>query len=106
MAPVVPIVPPVARPAAIPMAMGRASARGGNAVLNTCRSCSARVIWVEMAATGRRMPLNPTPDPKGNVSIDSQTGKARVVQAGAVGRPGPRYMPHFATCPQAGKHRR
>ena len=67
-----------------------------------CRSCPAQVIWVRTAATGKRMPLDATPVPAGNVAI--RDGLA-VVMSGPVPGGGGR-LSHFATCPQAEKWRK
>lgn len=57
-----------------------------------------------------RMPLNPEPDPAGNVACyHDETGRlrGRVLVSGQ--EPSPhetRYMPHFATCTDPEGHRR
>lgn len=65
----------------------------------TCRSCKKAVIWVVVAKTGRRMPVDATPTPDGPVALDGPQGSARAL------RPeeeysGLRYTPHHATCPE------
>jgi hypothetical protein len=69
-----------------------------------CKSCGAPIVWA-VSSKGRALPLDPEPSPKGNLSLDSGTPpKARVVQPH--GLEGPLYTSHFATCPNAKKHRR
>lgn len=68
---------------------------------NSCRSCGAPVRWVRTEA-GRRMPINPDPDPAGNLVLDV-TGLAVQVDPTATG---PKYTSHFATCPEAARHRK
>lgn len=55
----------------------------------TCRSCGAPVVWV-VTARGKRMPLDPPLVTV--VDDDGRTHRGRVS--------------HFATCPDASKHRR
>lgn len=62
-----------------------------------CGTCSAPIRWVRTAAKGRPMPIDDVPVHGGNVEL---------TPAGAVvhGQPelapdGPRYVAHFATCP-------
>ncbi|HEX7277897.1 MAG TPA: hypothetical protein VF244_11025 [Acidimicrobiales bacterium] len=65
-----------------------------------CRSCNAPVRWIKTVA-GKAMPLDPAPNPDGNVVIED--GVARVVGPEAEGE---RWMTHWATCPSAAKHRK
>jgi len=66
-----------------------------------CSSCGARIVWTR--TRNGRMPVDWIPSDRGNVELrfDGHDIEARV---GAVG-PG-KYVSHFATCPQASKHRR
>lgn len=70
--------------------------------------CGDVFRWAETPA-GERIPVNPTPDPAGNLRIQRREGEdlplARVVP------PKHRfgvtlYTSHFATCPNAEKYRR
>jgi hypothetical protein len=68
-----------------------------------CRTCGARVLWIITEQLRKKMPLNADPDPAGRF----------VLAAGAEGEPPtaiyvgeqearegePRYVSHFATCP-------
>ena len=74
--------------------------------MSACRSCGAAVRW-EVTAGGRRMPLDAEPVPDGNVVVVD--GQARVLtSAGAelLTLDTPRFVSHFATCPQSGAWRR
>lgn len=61
--------------------------------------CSAGITWVR-TANGRPMPLDPEPDPKGNVVLVN--GLAVVLGGkgaeGVAAVDATRYMPHFVTC--------
>jgi len=69
----------------------------------TCRSCREPIRWVR-TVNGKRMPLNPAPDPEGNVWIvGMEEGVPNVeVALTADGVPSNvpfRYVSHFVTCP-------
>lgn len=71
-----------------------------------CRSCGAAILWTKTAATGATIPLDAEPSKDGNMVIIE--GKAHI-NRGSMFEPiwkGPRYKAHFATCPNAKKHRR
>jgi len=63
---------------------------------------------------GKRMPVNATPDPGGNVVLIPRfRGEApqadvykNATEAQAAADGGDTYMPHFTTCPDAARHRR
>lgn len=63
-----------------------------------CRSCRKPVIWVVVAKTGIRMPLDATPTPDGLVVLDGPQGTARALKKGEE-YAGLRYTSHHATCP-------
>lgn len=65
--------------------------------LSACRTCEAPVYWCH-TRSGKRMPVDAVPSPDGTMGIDAD---------GVVGKRtgGPRYTSHFATCPDADKHR-
>lgn len=81
--------------------------------MSTCRSCGAPIIWATVAKTGKRMPLDATPNPdSGNVLLHPD-GTCRVVTNQSirlavddVEAAGTWHTTHFATCPDADKHRR
>lgn len=72
--------------------------------MTRCRSCQAPIRFAR-TKNGKPMPLDPEPDPVGNVVIDAN-GTAHVAatadQRSLAEHMGwPLYMPHHATCPQA-----
>jgi hypothetical protein len=65
-----------------------------------CRSCQAPIEWA-FTEKGKRIPLDRTTSSAvANIVLDPD-GTARVVAAGEGDR-----ISHFATCPNAGRHRR
>jgi hypothetical protein len=67
-----------------------------------CRDCDATIEYVVTEARGRMMPLDVGEDAAGNVVlVDTPAGpRARVFGRGVrPDVPGPRRMPHVATCP-------
>ena len=66
---------------------------------DTCKSCGARIEWA-MTAKGSRIPLDPGSHPDGNINLGPD-GVAHIVGTGNGVR-----ISHFATCPNAGQHRR
>lgn len=84
----------------------------------TCRSCGAPIIWAKHETTGRRMPFDAEPDPKGRWAMDDEDG-GEGLSAAVTGRPADliyyqatdeppsnRYTSHFATCVHADQHRK
>jgi hypothetical protein len=67
--------------------------------ITKCRSCGADVCWVKSEKTGKSMILDAAPVDNGNITL-ALTGLGVVGDKTATG---PRYISHFATCPQA-KH--
>ena len=55
-----------------------------------CRSCGQQVIWIKTVA-GKNMPFNPQ-----LVTYRQGDGKEKIVT----------YISHFATCPNAARHRK
>jgi hypothetical protein len=77
-----------------------------------CRSCKAEVIWAD-TAKGKRMPVDATPNPAGTVVLVDQgvtnPPLAMVIhteQEQASAPPESLHTSHFATCPNADRHRR
>lgn len=68
--------------------------------MSACRSCGAPIRWVR-TSTDRAMPLDAEPDDTGNVVIIDGHAETHASPGHAQdARPNhPRYMPHFATCP-------
>lgn len=76
--------------------------------MSTCRTCHRPIRWVRLLTSGRALPLDPLPVANGNVAleeVDDGEFAARYVRLDDP-YPGPRYRPHFATCPFAAAHRR
>ena len=84
----------------------------------TCRSCNALIIWA-VTEQGKRMPVNAGCVPLGNVGlffrgpgqaptakVYSATEAAQAMASGLKLEGLPRYTSHFATCPNAGQHRK
>jgi hypothetical protein len=81
---------------------------------SVCRSCGAPILWVR-TTHARALPLNVDEDPEGIVTLrerareaDRFLGPLAVVHS--VKNPPPagvaRYTSHFATCPNAARHRK
>lgn len=71
-----------------------------------CSSCGAAIIW---AKTKRgRMPVDALPSEGGNVALEDDGRSVTAIVYAAKQRPqfGVFYKSHFATCPNAEKHRR
>ena len=63
----------------------------------TCSSCGEPIMWASSFSSGKAMPLNIVPETK-TIVIDTGGGLvAHTVQV---------FTSHFATCPDADKHRR
>lgn len=73
----------------------------------TCRSCEAEIVWA-LTEHGRKIPLDAQPAENGTfaLSIPPDGGDPGAIHAPKVAAPGPRYLSHFATCPNAAEHRR
>lgn len=79
-----------------------------------CRSCDAPVLWAIVRKGGKRIPLDPDPVDNGNIAIigerEDQYGKSPLVEYRATdplpGMSEPKYVTHFATCPNAQQHRK
>lgn len=68
-----------------------------------CKACEAEVIWAE-TTTGKRMPIDAAPTPKGNMVYVN--GVARAASADDRRLQRPLYTSHFATCPDAASFRK
>lgn len=55
---------------------------------NLCKSCGAEIVWLK-TAIGKSMP----------VDVDTVTNGEKTFNHG-------KHVSHFATCPQANKHRK
>lgn len=66
-------------------------------------TCAAVIRWA-VTREGRRMPLNPEPDPAGNVVIETNPAgevRARVLTGPELPAQGEAWMPHWKTCPDS-----
>jgi hypothetical protein len=73
----------------------------------TCSTCGNEIIWAR-TETGKRMPIDPTPSPDGNLVLSrgEMLPTVRPVSRISDRAPGtPLYKSHFATCKQASQHR-
>ncbi len=61
----------------------KAAGYASQGVWTRCRSCNARIVWVE-TPNGKKMPVEQVEVPEGEPA---------------------RYQSHFSTCPQARRHR-
>lgn len=81
--------------------------------ISTCRSCGQQIVWVR-TPNGKNMPcntalINYVKDPEGKERIVTPegnviTGRSAGVSANEADGSG--YISHFATCPNAARHRR
>lgn len=79
--------------------------------MSKCRSCGAKIIWI-ITPAGKKMPCDPEPV----YFKPAQDGELRLVTANGTIARGTKaekaedalcgYVSHFATCPNADKHRR
>lgn len=75
--------------------------------MSTCLSCRKPVIW-GITDAGKRIPVDPDPVADGNLAIGPENPpRVRYLQKDDTTRPSEwRGVSHFATCPDAGKHRK
>jgi len=80
--------------------------------VSACRSCGAEILWAH-TRDGKRIPLDATPSPAGNVYLNETDRRfvRAVVLSGALleaARSARERLrtSHFATCPQANAWRR
>jgi hypothetical protein len=77
---------------------------------DTCKSCGARVRWVQLLPRGTAAPLDPTPTSGGNIRLSKGGAVGKVLpkaELAAARRIGEHlHTSHFATCPGAEQHRR
>jgi len=79
--------------------------------VSTCRSCDAEIRWAKTAA-GKVIPIDAEPVPNGNIQLGYVGGYmvAIVVNAddalAAQAAGEELYLSHFATCPNASRHRK
>jgi hypothetical protein len=71
-----------------------------------CKTCAAPIFWVEIVSTGKRMPVNAQPSPRGTVVLRDGRDAEVLGPIAASEYKGMKYESHFATCPQAKSWRR
>lgn len=74
-----------------------------------CSSCDAEITWAIVAKSGKKMPVDALSTPDGNIvflDVPDPSGTPLVAYVSADVGAAPRYKSHFATCPDAGSHRR
>lgn len=82
----------------------------GGVAMAKCRSCGAEIIWIKTAAS--TMPCDPQPcyykpDRQGAAMMVTQGGEVvRATLVDAARAVGVGYVSHFATCPDAARHKR
>lgn len=77
--------------------------------LGRCQTCGARIVWA-VTGNNKRMPIDASPREDGDLWLDMVDDRASVPVARRVdlytAADAPRYVSHFATCPDADQHRR
>ncbi len=76
---------------------------------DTCRTCGQPIQWAQ-TVTGKTMPVDVLPCTDGNVILSHPDDPREPMRAFVLKRNEfttlDRYTSHFATCPDAGSHRR
>jgi hypothetical protein len=74
-----------------------------------CKSCGALILWT-LTEAGKPMPVDFAPSTDGtvaiNVDVDERGRRVWRSRVAQIGEPIVRRKSHFATCPNAGKHRK
>lgn len=81
-----------------------------------CRSCNAPIFW-GTTENGKREPVDLEPVDGGNIEVVSRErqpdGEIKIrhlkkgeAESATLFEPPPRYVSHFATCPNARSHRK
>lgn len=81
--------------------------------MSTCRSCGAEIVWATVRSSGKKMPLDATATPDGNVWLHpdgfcdiSATPSGDLFAGDSPATGVTRHTSHFATCPDADTHRK
>ena len=69
--------------------------------LEKCRSCRAWIFWAKNEKSGKPMPIDHTPVAGGNLVVSDTTKGVFARHDDTPLIPGPKYVSHFATCPQS-----
>lgn len=70
-----------------------------------CKGCNQPIIWRQSLASGKMMPIDPDPDPEGNVILSGIDG-FRTLRSDEDRRGMTIYQSHFTTCPHRAKFKR
>ncbi|MEM6988893.1 MAG: hypothetical protein AAF721_00305 [Myxococcota bacterium] len=81
--------------------------------MSVCKSCKAPITWA-ITDKGRSIPIDAKPVENGNLVLVREDGPAemrgqKLLRARAPGlfdAGAPRYVSHFATCPNSKEHRK
>lgn len=73
------------------------------AVSVPCRSCMAAIVWREHARTGAVAPIDAEPVEGGNIRLLPDGRYEVAAEPDLFGEP--RYVSHYATCPDADRWR-
>lgn len=65
----------------------------------SCKSCGAPIVWMVIESTKKPHPFNAKP-------INGWQPTGLMMKSAMVVSPGQYYVSHFATCPDAEKHRK
>lgn len=71
--------------------------------MSECKTCGAEIRWAD-TVSGKIMPLDAKPDPKGLFVVVSGIARKATDEDDRLLRN--RYTSHFANCKQAAQHRR
>jgi len=70
-----------------------------------CKSCHAPIVWAG-TASGKLMPVDVDSSPAGNLRLEYTDAGELVAEVVPAGSQDALRTSHFATCPNAAKHRR
>lgn len=72
--------------------------------MSTCSTCGAPITWARTEKGDKSIPLDPAPAANGNLVLGDGGVRAHLPLFDPPDIP--RYVSHFATCPDADQHRR
>lgn len=65
-----------------------------------CSSCGADIFW-SVTSTGKKIPIDSEPRKDGNIFISNESAVYITANSPESEATTPRYVSHFATCPQS-----
>lgn len=76
-----------------------------------CASCGETILYALTTSTNKRIPINPTPVPDGNIELDPRNGiSLPYAKTWGTSHQWPegvdRFISHFVTCPAAASFRK